>query len=123
MRDALRAYLRFAGADRLAWAPHLLTEERLFPGPVPGDQVARTHHRSTRQHAASSRTARSATSFPWMSAITPNRTPASLAGLGRRQGQVRSRAVFPGVAGSCMTSADGSSMGTQWVKPRNRSST
>lgn len=30
MRDALRAYLGFAGADRLAWAPHLGTERRLF---------------------------------------------------------------------------------------------
>jgi uncharacterized protein YcaQ len=30
MRDALRAYLRFAGVDRLAWAPHLGTEKRLF---------------------------------------------------------------------------------------------
>ncbi|HEY8761758.1 MAG TPA: crosslink repair DNA glycosylase YcaQ family protein [Candidatus Dormibacteraeota bacterium] len=30
MRDALRAYLRFAGADRLEWAPHLTTEKRLF---------------------------------------------------------------------------------------------
>jgi uncharacterized protein YcaQ len=30
MRDALRAYLRFAGADRLEWAPHLATDERLF---------------------------------------------------------------------------------------------
>jgi uncharacterized protein YcaQ len=30
MRDALRSYLRFAGADRLAWAPHLGTEKRLF---------------------------------------------------------------------------------------------
>jgi uncharacterized protein YcaQ len=30
MRDALRAYLGFAGADRLAWAPHLGTEKRLF---------------------------------------------------------------------------------------------
>ncbi len=30
MRDALRAYLRFAGANRLAWAPHLGTEKRLF---------------------------------------------------------------------------------------------
>jgi uncharacterized protein YcaQ len=29
-RDALRAYLRFAGADRLDWAPHLTTEKRLF---------------------------------------------------------------------------------------------
>ena len=29
-RDALRAYLRFAGADRLEWAPHLATEKRLF---------------------------------------------------------------------------------------------
>ena len=31
MRDALGAYLRFAGASRLAWAPHLATEKRLFP--------------------------------------------------------------------------------------------
>ena len=30
MRDALRAYLRFAGAHRLEWAPHLATEKRLF---------------------------------------------------------------------------------------------
>jgi uncharacterized protein YcaQ len=30
MRDALRAYLRFAGADRLEWAPHLATEKGLF---------------------------------------------------------------------------------------------
>jgi uncharacterized protein YcaQ len=30
MRDALRGYLGFAGADRLAWAPHLGTEKRLF---------------------------------------------------------------------------------------------
>jgi hypothetical protein len=30
MRDALRAYVRFAGADRLDWAPHLATEKRLF---------------------------------------------------------------------------------------------
>jgi uncharacterized protein YcaQ len=30
MRDALRAYLRFAGADRLGWAPHLAAEKRLF---------------------------------------------------------------------------------------------
>jgi uncharacterized protein len=30
MRDALRAYLRFARADRLEWAPHLTTEARLF---------------------------------------------------------------------------------------------
>jgi uncharacterized protein len=30
MRDALRAYLGFADADRLAWAPHLGTEKRLF---------------------------------------------------------------------------------------------
>ena len=30
MRDALRAYLRFAGADRIEWAPHLATEKRLF---------------------------------------------------------------------------------------------
>ncbi|MGZ4202789.1 MAG: DNA glycosylase AlkZ-like family protein, partial [Thermoleophilaceae bacterium] len=31
MRDALRAYLRFAGADCFEWAPHLTMEERLFP--------------------------------------------------------------------------------------------
>jgi uncharacterized protein YcaQ len=30
MRDALRAYVRFAGADRLEWAPHLGAEKRLF---------------------------------------------------------------------------------------------
>jgi uncharacterized protein YcaQ len=30
MRDALRAYLRFASVDRLDWAPHLATEKRLF---------------------------------------------------------------------------------------------
>jgi uncharacterized protein YcaQ len=30
MRDALRAYLDFASADRLAWAPHLGIEKRLF---------------------------------------------------------------------------------------------
>jgi len=30
MRDALRAYLRFAGASRLEWAPHLGTERRFF---------------------------------------------------------------------------------------------
>ena len=30
MREALRAYLRFAGATRLEWAPHLATEKRLF---------------------------------------------------------------------------------------------
>ena len=30
MRDALRAYLRFAGCDRLEWASHLTTEKRLF---------------------------------------------------------------------------------------------
>jgi uncharacterized protein len=30
MRDALRAYLGFAGAGRLEWAPHLGKEKRLF---------------------------------------------------------------------------------------------
>jgi uncharacterized protein len=30
MRDALTAYLRFAGVDRLDWAPHLASEKRLF---------------------------------------------------------------------------------------------
>jgi hypothetical protein len=31
IRDALGAYLRFAGTSRLEWAPHLATEKRLFP--------------------------------------------------------------------------------------------
>jgi uncharacterized protein len=31
MQDALGAYLRFAGADRLEWAAHLGREKRLFP--------------------------------------------------------------------------------------------
>jgi uncharacterized protein len=31
MRDALRAYLEFADAEKFAWAPHLGTEKRLFP--------------------------------------------------------------------------------------------
>jgi len=31
MRDALRAYRRFAGAVKLEWAPHLRSEKRLFP--------------------------------------------------------------------------------------------
>ncbi len=31
MQEALRAYLKFAGAGSLEWAPHLATEERLFP--------------------------------------------------------------------------------------------
>ena len=30
MRDALRAYLRFAGAARIEWVPHLRSEGRLF---------------------------------------------------------------------------------------------
>ncbi|HKC22797.1 MAG TPA: crosslink repair DNA glycosylase YcaQ family protein [Gaiellaceae bacterium] len=30
MREALRAYLRFARADRVEWAPQLATEKRLF---------------------------------------------------------------------------------------------
>ena len=30
MRDALRAYMHFASADRLEWASHLATEKRLF---------------------------------------------------------------------------------------------
>jgi uncharacterized protein len=30
MRDALRAYLRFARASRIEWTPHLRTEKRLF---------------------------------------------------------------------------------------------
>jgi uncharacterized protein YcaQ len=30
MRAALRAYLRFAGAERLEWAPHLTAEKRRF---------------------------------------------------------------------------------------------
>jgi uncharacterized protein YcaQ len=32
MRAALRAYLGFAGADRLEWAPQLAGDRRLFPG-------------------------------------------------------------------------------------------
>jgi uncharacterized protein len=32
MRDALRAYLRFAGADSLEWAAQLPTEKRIFGG-------------------------------------------------------------------------------------------
>jgi uncharacterized protein YcaQ len=31
MRDALRDYLHFAGADGVDWAPHLEAEKRLFP--------------------------------------------------------------------------------------------
>jgi hypothetical protein len=31
MRHALGAYLRFAGASRLDWAPHLAAEKQLFP--------------------------------------------------------------------------------------------
>jgi hypothetical protein len=31
MREALVAYLRFADANRLEWAPGLSSEERLFP--------------------------------------------------------------------------------------------
>ncbi len=34
MRHALGAYLRFAGAGRLEWAPHLAAERRLFPDPT-----------------------------------------------------------------------------------------
>jgi uncharacterized protein YcaQ len=30
MRDALRAYIRFAGAARVEWAPHLTAEKRVF---------------------------------------------------------------------------------------------
>jgi uncharacterized protein YcaQ len=30
MRDALRTYLRFAGADSIEWASHLTSEKRLF---------------------------------------------------------------------------------------------
>ena len=30
MRDALHAYLRFAGTSRIEWPPHLATEKRLF---------------------------------------------------------------------------------------------
>ena len=30
MREALRAYLRFAGREPLEWAPHLAAEKRLF---------------------------------------------------------------------------------------------
>jgi uncharacterized protein YcaQ len=41
MRDALGAYLRFAGATRLEWAPHLAMERRLFLT-RPGRAAART---------------------------------------------------------------------------------
>jgi len=34
MRDALHAYLRFAGADGLEWPPHLAKEKRLFAAPA-----------------------------------------------------------------------------------------
>jgi uncharacterized protein len=34
MRAALRAYLRFSGADRLEWAPHLAKQKRLFDSPA-----------------------------------------------------------------------------------------
>ena len=30
MRDALRAYMRFADVSRVDWAPHLTAEKRLF---------------------------------------------------------------------------------------------
>jgi uncharacterized protein YcaQ len=33
MREALHAYLRFAGASRLDWPPHLRKERRLWPTP------------------------------------------------------------------------------------------
>jgi hypothetical protein len=33
MREALRAYLRFAGADRLEWPPHLPTQKRSLSRP------------------------------------------------------------------------------------------
>jgi uncharacterized protein len=32
MREALDAYVRFAGADRLEWAPHLAKEKRILAG-------------------------------------------------------------------------------------------
>jgi uncharacterized protein YcaQ len=35
MREALGAYLRFAGASRLEWAPHLAAEKRLFRSTAP----------------------------------------------------------------------------------------
>ena len=36
MREALRAYLRFAGVTRLEWAPQLGAEKRLFPRAASG---------------------------------------------------------------------------------------
>jgi uncharacterized protein YcaQ len=33
MRDALHAYLKFAGTEKLAWAPQHRAEKRLFPSP------------------------------------------------------------------------------------------
>lgn len=37
MSDALRAYLRFAGAGSIEWAPHLATQKRLFSTKEPAD--------------------------------------------------------------------------------------
>ena len=41
MRDALAAYLRFAGADRLEWAAHLVPERRFFPDRPDGRRASR----------------------------------------------------------------------------------
>ena len=56
MRSALRAYLGFAGADRLEWAPHLGSDKRLFltgPDRTPGR--ARRRVRRARPCSASRR--------------------------------------------------------------------
>ena len=43
MRDALRAYLRFAGASRLEWAPHLANGEAALPhSPVTRSRARRS---------------------------------------------------------------------------------
>ena len=58
MRDALRAYLRFAGAGRLEWAPHLRAEKRLFLDSAVAAtkrQRARTHTSGRYRHAPTER--------------------------------------------------------------------
>ena len=72
MRDALRAYLRFAGATRLEWPPHLATEKRLF-GVVPRRRTARARGRPGR----TARRASQARARPAARAAgaTPRRSP------------------------------------------------
>ena len=49
MRDALRAYLRFAGASRLEWAPHLASGEAALPHPPVTRSCARRSRLSAGQ--------------------------------------------------------------------------